>query len=234
MSTYLEKNILQNLSVLYIEDEQNIRNNIVKTLRMLAKDVYAYENAEDALTTFQNNNIDIIISDINLPKMDGLELSKSIREKDDKIPIILLTAHLDTNYLLYATKLKLVDYLIKPVDFDTLNAVLQKAANEVVKNARYEVQFKNKTRYNVQKKCLFTCEDMEIALTISEIELLEFMIQHHHRIISQDEIKVLIWNDSLEATDSALKNLLNKLRKKIGKESISNISGVGYKVILNH
>lgn len=234
MSPHLEKNILHNLSILYIEDEENIRNNIVKTLKMLAKNVFACSNAEDALYKFQDNNIDIIISDINLPKMNGLELSKKIREEDENIPIILLTAHLDTEYLLHATKLKLIDYLIKPIDFDTINTILQKAAKEVVKNARYEVIFKNNSRYNIQKKCLYSEENREIQLTANEIELLEYMIQYNQRIISQEEIKSLIWEDPLEATDSALKNLLNKLRKKVGKESISNISGVGYKIILNH
>jgi two-component system, OmpR family, response regulator VanR len=72
----------------------------------------------------------------------------------------------------------------------------------------------------------------ELLLTSKELDLLSFLIKNSNRIVSTDELKANIWEDCFEATDSALKNLLNKLRKKIGKESIINISGVGYRLDL--
>ncbi|MFA6740039.1 MAG: helix-turn-helix domain-containing protein [Arcobacteraceae bacterium] len=67
-------------------------------------------------------------------------------------------------------------------------------------------------------------------LTSKELDLIGFLIKHNNRIVSSDELKSNIWEDCFQATDSALKNLLNKIRKKIGKESITNISGVGYRL----
>ena len=80
---------------------------------------------------------------------------------------------------------------------------------------------------------LVTRSDMDglvSAVLLKELDLIDFFIKNNNRIISSDELKLNIWEDSLEATDSALKNLLTKVRKKIGKESITNISGVGYRL----
>ena len=229
MMDMMNQNLLKELTILYIEDENNIRQNITKTLNMLVHKVIDCGDALEALEIFEKNNIDIILSDINLPQLDGLEFCQKIRQKDEYIPIILLTAHLKTEYLLQATKLKLIDYLIKPVNFDTLLEVLQKAAKEIIKQGRFEIYFDTNTVYNLQKKCLYN-NHQEIPLTHNEITLLEFLIQEKQRVVSSDEIKTIVWQDSFDATDSALKNLLNKLRKKIGKECIANISGVGYRL----
>ena len=69
-----------------------------------------------------------------------------------------------------------------------------------------------------------------MLLTAKELYLLDLLIKNHHKVLSIQELKLAIWEDEFEATDSALKNLLNKLRKKIGKESIINISSVGYRL----
>lgn len=228
------KIILKHLNVLYIEDEKNIRENITKTLEILVNKVYSLENAKEAFEIFKTNRIDIIISDINLPKIDGIEFIKKIRQVDNNIPIILLTAYTQKDYLLEATKLKLVDYLIKPIDFNILNDTLLKASQEIINNAKYIVDFEENISYNVMKKKLYLKNnEKEIDLTAKEIDLLEYFIQNNKRLISHEEIKTEIWNDNFEVSDSALKNVLNKLRKKVGKNTINNISGVGFRIQLN-
>jgi two-component system, OmpR family, response regulator VanR len=223
--------ILKNLNILYIEDEENIRINIKKTLELFSEKVFDVENISKAKDILSKNRIDIIISDINLPDMSGLEFIKELRKTDKTIPVILLSAYTDREYLLEATKLKLVDYLTKPIDFKNLNNALQKCVEEILDNSRYMITFKNNIQYNVSHNCLIdNNKKEEIHLTNKELDLLNFLIKNNNRICSADELKSAIWDDYLEATDSALKNLLNKLRKKIGKESIINISGVGYKL----
>lgn len=224
-------NILKKLSILYVEDEENIRNNIKKVLDLYCENIYAVASVEDALTIKESNRVDIIISDINLPKTNGIDFIKELRKNDKTIPVILLTAYTDKDYLLEATKLKLVDYLTKPIDFKTLHVALLKCVQDILDNSRYIISFNNGIQYNVLHKKLFDKKDkIEIALTSKELNLLDYLITHNNRVISHDEIKFNIWEDEFEATDSALKNLLNKLRKKIGKETISNISGVGFRL----
>lgn len=227
------KIILTHLNILYIEDEINIRENITKTLEMFVYNVFPVGNINEAISIIENNRVDLIISDINLPGKSGIEFIKKLRENKSNIPVILLSAYTEKNYLLEATKLKLVDYLVKPIDFDILKEALIKVCEEIIENARFIVSFEDKISYNILQKRLYTVDDNTIDLTSKEIELLDYMIENNKRIISHEEIKTNIWEDSFEATDSALKNLLNKLRKKIGKSSIENVSGVGFRINLS-
>lgn len=223
--------ILKNLNILYIEDEENIRINIKKVLLLLCENVFDVSNTNEAKFIFNEQRIDIIISDINLPDTNGIDFIKELRKIDKTIPVILLSAFTDTKYLLEATKLKLVDYLTKPVDFKTLNNSLQSCVEEILDNSRYLINFQNSIQYNVlHKKLIDLNTKEEITLTLKELDLISFLIKNSNRIVSSDELKSNIWEDCFEATDSALKNLLSKVRKKIGKESITNISGVGYRL----
>lgn len=223
--------ILNKLSILYIEDEINIRENVKKTLLILCNKVFDVESINDAKEVMKSNRIDIIISDINLQESNGIEFVKELRVYDKKIPIILLSAYTDKKYLLEATKLKLVDYLTKPIDFSILKNSLLKSVEEIVEHSRYIINFSNEVHYNVlHKKLIDEVTNKEIPLTSKELDMIDYLIKHSNRIISHEELKLSIWQDSFEATDSALKNLLNKVRKKIGKESITNISGVGYRI----
>ena len=229
--SYNFSKILKNLNILYIEDEKNIRLNIKKTLELFCENVFDAENILNAKEILTKQRIDIIISDINLPDMSGIDFVKEIRITDKTIPIVLLSAYTDKEFLLEATKLKLVDYLTKPINFKDLNNALQKCVEEILDNSRYIITFKNNIQYNVSHNCLIdNNEQEEIRLTNKELDLLNFLIKNNNRVCSAEELKSAIWDDYLEATDSALKNLLNKIRKKIGKESIINISGVGYKL----
>lgn len=229
-SNYNLNEILKKLTILYIEDEDTIRENVSKVLRLLCKEVYESSNLIDAKNILNTKNqIDIILSDINLHDSNGIEFIKEIRTTDKNIPIIIISAYTTKEYLLEATKLKLVDYLTKPVDFTTLNNALLKGVEEILDNSRFIISFGETIKYNVLQKRLFV-EGEELFLTSKELNLLDFLIKHSNRVVSHEEIKHNIWEDAFEATDSALKNLLNKLRKKIGKESIVNISSVGFRL----
>jgi two-component system, OmpR family, response regulator VanR len=223
--------ILKNLNILYIEDEKNIRLNIKKTLELFCENVFDSENISNAKEILSKHRIDIIISDINLPDMNGINFVKEIRITDKTIPIILLSAYTDKEFLLEATKLKLIDYLTKPINFKSLSNALQNCVEEILDNSRYVITFKNNIQYNVlQRKLFHLTNKIELSLTSKELDLLDFLIKNTNRVCSSDELKSTVWDDFSETTDSALKNLLNKLRKKIGKESIINISGVGYRL----
>ena len=228
----MKKNLelLKSLNILYLEDEENIRINITKTLKLICDNVFDCDNANEAIGIFKKNKIDIIISDISMPNTNGIEFTKIIRKTNTTIPIILLTAHTDTDYLLEATKLKLVDYLIKPLNFTKLKEALNNAVSEIILNNPPIIKFPNNVEYHLNKKLLFA-NKLEQNITSKEIALLELLYTNMNKNISQDFIKSNIWEDPFLATDSALKAVLNKLRNNIGKNSIKNTSGVGYRLI---
>ena len=198
---------------------------------LFSDNIFDAEDIVSAKKILLEKRIDIILSDINLPDKSGIDFIKEIRQIDKKIPIIILSAYTDKNFLLEATKLKLIDYLTKPIDFKSLHQALNKCVDEILDNSRYIISFKNNINYNVlHKKLLDTTKNEELSLTSKELTLLDFLIKNSNRIVSSEELKSYLWEDEYEATDSALKNLLNKLRKKIGKDSIINTSGVGYRL----
>lgn len=228
------KLVLKQLNILYIEDEKNIRINIGKTLEMFVNKVLLAENTKEALKLLKNERIDLIISDINLPEQNGIEFVKNLRNNNLMTPVIILSAYTDKEYLIEATRLKLVDYLVKPIDFNILKDALLNASEELINNGKFIIEFKNGVLYNVMQKKLYHKKNYHlIDITANEINFLDYFIENNHRVISHEEIKSEIWKDTFDATDSALKNLLTKLRKKIGKESIKNISGIGFRIEIN-
>ncbi|WP_419782769.1 response regulator transcription factor [Malaciobacter marinus] len=225
--------ILTSLTIAYVEDEKNIRENMSKTLNLLCKNCIEFQSAEELLDYFHKNSVHIIITDINLPNMNGIELIKKIREKDEKIPIILLTAYIETQYLFDAIKYKVVEYLPKPIDYETLIQALLKATKDFVNNGSYIIKINEKLFFNVLNKELLTIDKEKIPLTPKELKLLTLFIKNKNKIVTHEEIKNQIWENSYEVTESAFKNLINKLRNKISKDSIVNISKIGYRLNIN-
>ncbi|PIF04927.1 MAG: transcriptional regulator [Arcobacter sp.] len=219
--------LLKTKSVLYLEDEENIRNTLISTLKLMCKEVYAFATALDALNAFSTLQPDIILTDVSLGEMTGIEFIQKIRKFDSKIPIIILSAHTDTDFLLEASKLKLVEYLTKPTNFKELQKSFFLALEEIQSNTQTFVNISDTIEYDTSHKILYDNGVIK-KLTASERKLLEFFIHNKNRTIYTQEIKNHIWEDSYYATDTALKSLLHKLRHKIGKDSIKNVSGIGY------
>ena len=220
--------LLKTKSLLYIEDEENIRNTLTSTLQLMCKEVFAFESAVSAFNSFSTINPDIILSDVSLDEMSGIDFIKKIRQSNSKIPIIILSAHTDTKFLLEASKLKLVEYLTKPATYKELENSLLLAVKEIQSVTERFYYLNEVNKYDIQHKLLYNSQNEITKLSNNETNLLELFIKNSNRTIYTEEIKNLIWDDSFNATDTALKSLIHKLRKKIGKNTIKNVSGIGY------
>jgi len=227
-----KQKLLKTLTLLYIEDEDAIRQSMTDTLQMFFKDVFSFENAEDAYEYYTNNHVDIIISDINLPNMSGIEFTKIVRKENFQIPIILLTAYSQTSTLLEATRLKLVNYITKPIIYEDLYDSLSLAVEEILRFQNKVLRFDNNITYNISTKLLFK-NHKEIHLTSSENRLLEVLVDGLPKTVNTNKIKEKLWDNQDDATDSALKSVLTKLRSKIGKQHIKNVSGMGYYLVVD-
>jgi len=133
--------ILKNFNVLYLEDDEDLLRHTSDILEDFVENIYSVKNSIDAMKVLLEKRVDIIISDILLENKNGIDFLKYIKSKNINIPAILTTAHTDTNYLLEAIKLKVENYIIKPIDIkellDTLyNTLLPKIQEkELNKNA---------------------------------------------------------------------------------------------------
>lgn len=143
---------LNKLNILYAEDDDVLREQTVSFLEKLVKKVYIAKNGQEAMdfyteATDQNIRIDVIISDINMPKVDGIKLLEFIREKDEEIPFIFTTAFSEESYLLSAIKLNVTDYVLKPLDIEDLLGKVNKVCHAYHQLDTIKKQKKELERY---------------------------------------------------------------------------------------
>lgn len=129
---------LKTITVLYVEDEELIRNQISNMFTNLFKDVYVAKDGFEALELYkqQKDNIDVIISDINMPNMTGLELAEELQKLCNEVPIILTTAHTDEEFLLRSFELSISKYVTKPLKIKELATVVIEVANKYKKHQK--------------------------------------------------------------------------------------------------
>ena len=218
--------------ILVVEDEEAIRKNYIIFLKMFFKEVYEADDGEKAYNLYKSEKPDIMIVDINIPKLNGLELIKKIRERDFTTKIIILTAHSDKYFLFEAIELKLIKYLVKPVSRKDLNEALDLAINEIsqytilnIKN----IQLTDEYSWNTELKEL-KFHNKIIDLTNKERNFLSLLLSHKNRAFNYNEIFEYVWTNEELISLNSLKNLVKRLRKKLPENMISNVFNEGYKI----
>jgi DNA-binding response OmpR family regulator len=217
--------ILSDKQVLYAEDEKGIAQNIVEILELFFQNVTEVDDGLQALDEVAGSSYDVLIFDISMPHMDGIEAIKKIREFNHKIPIIILSAHTEQEYLWRAVELKITKYLTKPYDKETFIKALEQAALELV-DYNTDIKLTDACIYNPCAK-IVSYNDNDIHLSQKESRLLEYMIKRANQVVSFDDIYAYIW-DFDSPSKEAIKSIVKDIRKKIGKDVIKNIYGIGY------
>ena len=123
---------ISEISILYVEDDLGIRQALSTTLEMWAKKVYLAENGEKGLELFNKHKPDIIISDVKMPKLNGIEMVKEIRKIDENIPIIFTTAHNESGFLHEAIELHVNHYILKPISIKDVKRHLEANAKSIL------------------------------------------------------------------------------------------------------
>ena len=220
---------LKNMTILYAEDEDGLRENIADSLRYYAKEVYEAANGLEAYDIYEEKAPNIILTDIHMPKMDGLELVKKIRLENRELPIVMITAHTDKEYLLKAVELHMEKYIVKPIDIDDLFETLEKCVNLLDSNRKVNLDVDTNYLYDFDKKeLLYKCQS--VILNKKEMNFIEVLIANQNRIVTYEELQDKVWGDDV-MTDSALRSLVRNLRKKLPTDIIMNLSGVGYRLV---
>ena len=222
------KNINKNIKILYVEDDEIARENGVEYLQNFFEQIYEAKDAITALQLYEKYQPDIIITDIQMPKLNGLEFVKRIRQKDKKTQIIIITAFCDKDYLLKAIELQLVKYLVKPVKEKEFEEALFLCVNSLQEDNSNIVKLDENSYFDTFNKNL-VIKDEIIKLRAKEILFLELLIKNKNRYVSYEEIENYVWNDSVMTKD-ALKTLVKNLKTKIPKNLILNLTNSGYKI----
>jgi DNA-binding response OmpR family regulator len=217
--------ILSDKKVLYAEDDEGIAKNTIEILEFFFQKVVGVTNGEEALRELDNSSYDVLIFDVFMPKLDGIETIKRIRQTDKKIPIIVISAHTEQEYLWRAIELKITKYLPKPCYKDTLIKALEAVCLELADN-KTEIKLYEQCIYNPYTKTIHINQKSN-KLSMNESRLLEYFIKHPNQTVSYNSIYNYIWGIDTPSKE-AIKFIIKELRKKIGKELIENIYGVGY------
>ncbi len=221
--------MLKSLNVLYAENEDFIRQNTVDALKFMSMNVTAVSNGEKAYKEYLKNKPDIMIVDIEIPILNGLELIEKIRQKDKDTQIIIATAHTSTECFLKVVELNLVKYLLKPVSLFDIKKVL----STCIKNLEYKSEkvnkyFNEKDYYNLKERRLCVNEKT-IKLDYHEREFLELLLRNHQHVVTYAQMEKQIWENNMSS--AAVRSLVRNLRKKLPSDIIENISKIGYKII---
>ncbi len=228
MSQIINKEILKNLTILYVEDEEDVRRNAVEFLKRLCKEVYEASNGKEAITIWQDEKPDIIITDISMPKLNGIDMARYIRAEDHETQIIVATAHTETDYLMQAVELQLVKYLLKPITKEKLLGALNQTLSLIEDKSKFTVSLSKTMTYNAFTQSLLNNEE-EVKLTKNENLFVNLLSSNHTRVVKYEEIESAIWPYDGMSQD-AIRSLVRGLRKKLPDEAIDNISGSGYKI----
>ena len=222
------KNINKNIKILYVEDDEIARENGVEYLQNFFEQIYEAKDAITALQLYEKYQPDIIITDIQMPKLNGLEFVKRIRQKDKKTQIIIITAFCDKDYLLKAIELGLVKYLVKPVKEKEFEEALYLCIDNLENCESNIVKLDENTFFDMFNKNLVVDSEI-VKLRTKELAFLELLLKNKNRYVSYNEIENFVWDDSVMTKD-ALKTLVKNLKTKIPKNLILNLTNSGYKI----
>jgi len=218
----------KNIRLLYVDDEDLIRENAIEYLNRYFDEVYESRDGLEALQLIEKVKPHIVITDIKMPNLNGIELAKKIRQSDKKTQIIIATAYTDTNFLITAVELQLVKYMVKPILETKLISVLKSCIETIKEDDTNIKKFSSDVFFDIFNKTLLVNNKLK-KLTKNEILFLELLCSNSNRVVSYEEIQTYIWYDNYMSGD-AIRSLVRALRKKLPNGIIENFSGLGYKI----
>jgi len=234
--------VTKDLNILYAEDNATFQEETNEVLSILFKKVTLANDGQEAIDMYKqyftdtSSYYDIVITDMNMPYIDGIKLTKLIYELNSKQPIIVISGYTDTNNLVNFINIGVSQFLFKPIDSDKILSILFKIANEILElKSKQSIDSKilhlNDNYYWDSSEHTLYSNNVPVKLTRREILLLQLFIKNKNRISTYEEIFILLWKDEqYKATVQHLKTIISNFRKKIPYQKIESISKVGYKL----
>lgn len=222
------KENLKNFTLLYAEDDKAVQGEMLEYFQSYFREVFIADDGKEALALYKEHKPDVLILDIYMPHVSGLELTQYIRKSDYKTKIVLMTAHSQDTLMLEAINTNVNYYIIKPASIQKIKEMLEKVALDLHRNSEKVVKLDENIHFNLISKKLCN-QDIDIKLSKKESDLLELFIKNPDKSITIEDIMACCWNDFLsEVSLESVKSLVSNLRKKLPKDSIINVYGIGY------
>lgn len=218
------------MHLLVVEDERTLCETIVKSLKRLAYSVDFCFDGERALELLGTEKYDLVVLDLNLPKVDGLSVLKQLRQTDRDTRVLILSARSEVSDKVEGLDLGANDYLSKPFHLAELEArirslTLRQFIQQDVLLAYGSLTFDTRSR-------IAKAENKELSLTRKETGILEYLLANQGRPVSQEELIEHVWDNSVDVFSNSIRvhisTLRKKLRESLGFDPIRNKIGEGY------
>ena len=215
------------MKILVVEDDKIIREGICEYLSEFGYEMYEAEDGRKALNIFKDKDINLIILDIQIPLLNGLEVLKEVR-KESKIPILMLTAFSDEEYKISAFSSLADGYIEKPFSLPVLkvriDSLIKRYYKEVEKFIYKDLEV-NFSRYTAKVK------DEFIDVNAKELEILKYLLENEGHVLTRNQIIDNVWKETEDIPfDRVIDVYIKELRKKLRLDCIITIRNVGYKL----
>ncbi|MCD6172917.1 MAG: response regulator transcription factor [Sulfurimonas sp.] len=227
--------LIDDVSILIVEDEEELRDYLQEYLQLFFKYIFVAKCGEDGYNKYLQKKPDIIISDVNMPNLDGLTMIKRIRQNDDNTNIIVMSAHSEQDKLLQAIELNLVTYLIKPINVQKLKDILLNIVNDL-KDSKKRVYLNQDIYWDKTTSKLWNILE-EIPLKEKESMIFELLLSKINHPFTSKDIFFHLYGEQAEKefSEYSITSFIKRLRSKLPQNIIQNEYGSGYKITLkNH
>lgn len=218
------------LIILVVEDEVKARESMINILSERFSKVIGAQNGDEGLKKFKKFKPDLVITDIAMPIMDGLDMARAIKEISDDVPIVVLSAYSEKERLLRSIDIGIDKYLIKPVDIEELFKVLDYLIGEKIE-ANMLVKISEEYQFNKTKRTLIYSGG-EIVLTKKELAFISLLLKQPGVLVLHEDIKKNVWIGE-HVSDTAVRTFIKRVRDKVGEDFIKNVPSLGYKININ-
>lgn len=218
------------MRLLVVEDEETLCESIARGLREDGYEVDVAMDGDAAWDLIWMGKYDLILLDLNLPGMDGMEILRLLREEDEETPVLILSARVQLEDKVQGLDEGANDYLCKPFAFEELEARVRSLTRRRVVQKKvilefHEISLDTKARTAMAK-------GVDLGLTRKELGVLEYLLLHQGRPISQEELMEHVWDGSVDTFSNSIRVHISALRKKLravlGYDPIVNRIGQGY------
>ncbi|ELZ6297068.1 response regulator transcription factor [Campylobacter jejuni] len=218
------------LIILVVEDEVKARESMINILSERFSKVIGAQNGDEGLKKFKKFKPDLVITDIAMPIMDGLDMAREIKEISDDVPIVVLSAYSEKERLLRSIDIGIDKYLIKPVDIEELFKVLDYLIGEKIE-ANMLVKISEEYQFKKTKRTLIYSGE-EIVLTKKELAFISLLLKQPGALVLHEDIKKNVWIGE-HVSDTAVRTFIKRVRDKVGEDFIKNVPSLGYKININ-
>lgn len=218
------------MKILIVEDEKILNNTINKSLKDAGYEVESAFDGFDAMEMIEIESYDLIVLDLNLPNMDGMEILKNLRKEDVETKVLILSARSQIQDKVEGLDAGANDFLQKPFHLDELKARVRSLTRRNFIQNNTELSF-DKIKFDSKNRTIFI-DDKELKLTRKEAGILEYLLLNQGRPVSQEELIDHVWDSSVDLLSNSIRVHISALRKKLkqelGYDPIENRIGIGY------